>query len=179
MNNEKDKINEYMQNNAKEDFLALMDIVIKENPLLMQLAFSSWKLRALNLIDDYELEKIHKGLEKNREQLIHDYNKAMKEQHNTISDVEEAKNMDKLIQIFETYKTSEYYNNSSIEINFDWLKDKLGADDLEELEKQIYGIVLENEEEVFINCFRYAFELFQEIAVKEIELINTFDKSLV
>lgn len=91
----------------------------------------------------------------------------MEEQHNTINDVEEVKNMDKLIQIFETYKTSEYYNNSSIEINLDWLKDKLGADDLEELEKQIYGIVIENEEEVFVNCFRYAFELFHEIAVKK------------
>lgn len=75
--------------------------------------------------------------------------------------------MDNLVQVFEAYKSSEEYNNSGIEINLEWLKGKLNAEDLEELEKQIYGIVLENEEEVFIGCFRYAFGLFQEIAMKK------------
>ncbi len=75
--------------------------------------------------------------------------------------------MDKLVQIFETFKSSEYYNDSSIEINLDWLKTKLGAEDLEELEKQIYGIILENEEELFVNCIRYVYDIFQEIAIKK------------
>lgn len=75
--------------------------------------------------------------------------------------------MGRLVQIFETYKSSEYYNNSSIEINFDWLKDRLSLEELEELEKQVYGIILDNEEELFINCFKYAFELFQEVAMKK------------
>ena len=74
--------------------------------------------------------------------------------------------MDKLVQIFETYKASEYYNDCTVEIKLDWLREKLSTEDLEELESQIYGVVLENEEELFISCFKYAFELFQEIYMK-------------
>lgn len=91
-----------------------------------------------------------------------------KEEDEKSNDMKGMKYMDeKLVQIFETYKSSKYYNNCMVEMNLDWLKEKLDVDDLEGLEKQIYDIVLENEEELFINCFKYAFGLFQEISTKK------------
>lgn len=75
---------------------------------------------------------------------------------------------DKLLQLFDTYKSSEYYNNSSIDVNLDWIKDKLNSNDFEELEKQIIALLLENEEELFINSFKYAWEIFQELSSKNV-----------
>lgn len=75
---DKETEKENLHNNIKDDFLALMDMFIQDNPLLMQLVLSSWKLREMNLIDDEELEKIYKGLEKNRDQLKQDFMKEMK-----------------------------------------------------------------------------------------------------
>lgn len=75
----------------------------------------------------------------------------------------------KLVKIFETYKASKYYNNNSVEINLEWLEGKLNNHDLEELEKQIFGILLENEEEIFINCLKYSFGLFQELLSIDIQ----------
>jgi hypothetical protein len=75
---------------------------------------------------------------------------------------------DKLLQLFDTYKSSEYYNNSSIEVNLDWLKDKLDSNHFEELEKQFIALLLENEEELFINSFKYAWGIFQELSSKNV-----------
>lgn len=58
---------------TKNDFLKLMDNMIQNNPLLMNLLFSTWKLREMNLITDLELDKIQKGLEKNKDNIFIDF----------------------------------------------------------------------------------------------------------
>lgn len=69
-----------------------------------------------------------------------------------------------LLQLFSAYKSSDYYNQSSLEINLDWLQNKLDSDDLEELERQIYTILLENEEDIFIGALKYAWNLHLELS---------------
>lgn len=69
---------------------------------------------------------------------------------------------ERLLQIFNAYKSSEYYT-SNVEADLEWLRDKLNEEDFDEIEKQIYTIMLENEEETFINGFKYAWGLFREL----------------
>ncbi len=72
-----------------------------------------------------------------------------------------------LLQLFSTYKSTDYYNNSSSEINLNWLQEKLSSEDLEELEKQICAILLENEEDIFISTLKYAWNLYRELSTED------------
>lgn len=58
---------------TKNDFLKLMDTLIQKNPLLMNLLFSTWKLREMNLITDSDLDRIQKGLEQNKDNIFIDF----------------------------------------------------------------------------------------------------------
>lgn len=74
---------------------------------------------------------------------------------------------DNLLKLFTNYMSTDYYNNISSELNLDWLQDKLSFEDLEELKKQIYAILLENEEDIFISTLKYAWNLHQELSSKD------------
>lgn len=58
---------------TKDDFLNVMDSMIQRNPLLMNLLFSTWKLRELNLITEADLDRIQKGLEQNKDDIFIDF----------------------------------------------------------------------------------------------------------
>lgn len=58
---------------TQNDFLKIMDTMIQKNPLLMNLLFSTWKLRELNLITDTDLHRIQKGIEQNQDDIFIDF----------------------------------------------------------------------------------------------------------
>ncbi len=58
---------------TRDDFLETIDAMVQKNPLLMNLLFSTWKLRELNLISDSDLDRIQKGLEKNKDSIFIDF----------------------------------------------------------------------------------------------------------
>ncbi|WP_310602763.1 hypothetical protein [Anaerosporobacter sp.] len=71
---------------------------------------------------------------------------------------------DILLQLFTTYKTSSYYNNSSLEVNIEWLKEKLTNEEMDTLEEQIYDLLLDNEKDFFICCLKFLWRMQQELS---------------
>ncbi len=69
-----------------------------------------------------------------------------------------------LTQLFEAFKTSSYYNQCINNINLEWLNVKLTCDDIEELEGQIYFLLMENEEQLFINNLKYIWQTAKELS---------------
>lgn len=69
-----------------------------------------------------------------------------------------------LVQLFEAYKNTTYYNQHSPELSLKWLENKLNSSELEELERQIYYVMLENEEVLFINTLKFIWQTTKELS---------------
>ncbi len=70
----------------------------------------------------------------------------------------------KLIYIFEAFRNTPYYNQTSPEFSMKWLEGKLDSSELEELEQQIYVILLKNEESLFINTLKFIWHTINELS---------------
>lgn len=71
-----------------------------------------------------------------------------------------------LTELFETYRNSDLYDENSVEINFNWLIGKINKQDISEIESQAAKLLLDNEKEVFIHGFQFAWNLFQDLSCK-------------
>lgn len=67
-----------------------------------------------------------------------------------------------LLVLFESFKKSSYYEDST-QIDVDWLSKRLSADEIEELEGNIWALILENEEEIFINSIHFIWSIIKEL----------------
>lgn len=72
--------------------------------------------------------------------------------------------MNTLSELFQSYRASSLYNSSSIEINIEWLKSIIDDEHFTNLESQVTTLLLDNEEEIFIHSFKYAWNLFLELS---------------
>ncbi len=72
-----------------------------------------------------------------------------------------------LVHIFEAFRSTTYYSQTSPDISLKWLEDKLSSSEIEELEQQIYVILLENEGALFINTLKFIWHT--------IRALSTFD----
>ncbi len=69
-----------------------------------------------------------------------------------------------LVRIFEAFRNTPYYNQTSPEFSLKWLEDKLDSSELEELEQQIYVILLKNEESLFINTLKFIWHTIRTLS---------------